>query len=150
MDINLPGMSGIECLQHIKDVLPTVRVVMVSALEDKATVQAAARAGCLDFVTKPFNVSQLLVTLYVAMSQHTRTFTSGHWAERWNLLNDHERMLVRLIARGQRDKEIADQFAEDEDKVHREIRTLRGKLRVSCRTETVEYLHRNEGFAESD
>ncbi|HVR37036.1 MAG TPA: response regulator transcription factor [Methylomirabilota bacterium] len=146
MDINLPGMSGIECARQLQADLPRVAVVMVSAIEDKATVQAAAQAGCSDFVTKPFNVSQLLTTLYVVMNQHTRTSASGHWAERWNQLTDHERMLARLIAKGLSDKVISGKVGRTESTLHWEIHSLLGKLHVQNRTEMVEYVYRNEGF----
>jgi DNA-binding NarL/FixJ family response regulator len=144
MDINLPGMSGIDCLRHLKVALPTVRVVMASGLNDQSTVKAAAQAGCSDFVTKPFDIPQLLATLYVAMNRSTVQSATGHWAEHWNQLTDRERLLVRLIARGLKNKEIADQLGVSSNTLGWEIRGVFDKLRVRSRAETVVYLCRNE------
>jgi DNA-binding NtrC family response regulator len=63
LDIGLPGMSGLEALQRIKQAYPEVLVVMITAFEDIATVVAAMKAGAHDYVVKPLHLDSLKVTL---------------------------------------------------------------------------------------
>jgi CheY-like chemotaxis protein len=57
LDIMMPGMSGIEVLQHIKDdeKHSQVSVIMISALDDQETIEECLQAGAEDYITKPFN-----------------------------------------------------------------------------------------------
>ncbi|MBI3330066.1 MAG: response regulator [Nitrospinae bacterium] len=59
LDVRMPGMSGLDVLRRIRAQGSTVRVVMLTALEDEATQQEARRLGADDYVTKPFRLSDL-------------------------------------------------------------------------------------------
>ncbi|MFQ5736407.1 MAG: sigma-54-dependent transcriptional regulator [Thermodesulfobacteriota bacterium] len=63
MDINLPGMDGIEALVRIKEVDPDVGVVMLSASNSVKQAVFALRKGAYDYITKPFDFDELLLTL---------------------------------------------------------------------------------------
>jgi len=71
MDIRLPDVSGIECTRRLALALPQLRIVMISALDDRQTVEAAIEAGCHNYVTKPFLAQQFLITLRCAMTSRS-------------------------------------------------------------------------------
>jgi DNA-binding NtrC family response regulator len=63
LDIGLPGMSGVEALEVIKDRHPQVIVVMITAYEDVPTVVSSMRNGAYEYVVKPVQMDALLVIL---------------------------------------------------------------------------------------
>jgi DNA-binding NtrC family response regulator len=67
LDIGLPGMSGIEALQKIKEMYPEIIVIMITAYEDVETVVAAMKYGAHDYVVKPLQMNALLVTVRNAL-----------------------------------------------------------------------------------
>lgn len=67
LDIGLPGMSGIEALQKIKEMYPEIIVVMITAYEDVETVVSAMKHGAHDYVVKPLQMNALLVTVRNAL-----------------------------------------------------------------------------------
>ncbi len=67
LDIGLPGMSGIEALQKIKEMYPEIIVVMITAYEDVETVVSAMKYGAHDYVVKPLQMNALLVTVRNAL-----------------------------------------------------------------------------------
>ncbi|HMP31621.1 MAG TPA: response regulator [Saprospiraceae bacterium] len=58
-DINMPGMSGLELLDHIKRDFPYIKVSMVSAYNDTENYQYAIQSGAKEFFVKPINFSAL-------------------------------------------------------------------------------------------
>ncbi len=67
LDIGLPGMSGIEALQKIKEMYPEIIVIMITAFEDVDTVVSAMKYGAHDYVVKPLQMNALLVTVRNAL-----------------------------------------------------------------------------------
>jgi len=57
LDIMMPGLSGFEVLEHIKqdDALKNISVIMISALDDRENIEKCLRLGAEDYITKPFN-----------------------------------------------------------------------------------------------
>lgn len=62
-DINMPGMSGLELLHHLGEYDTQLKTVMVSAYGDMDNIREAMNAGAFDFVTKPVDFGDLLVTI---------------------------------------------------------------------------------------
>lgn len=60
LDLTMPNMDGIECLTRVMQLLPTVSVLVVSALDDKATAIKAMKLGARGFIRKPFTDQQLI------------------------------------------------------------------------------------------
>jgi DNA-binding NtrC family response regulator len=58
-DINMPGMSGIELLQHVKKGYPSINVSMISAYSDTENYAKAIDSGAKEFFTKPINFESL-------------------------------------------------------------------------------------------
>ncbi|OQA33046.1 MAG: Chemotaxis protein CheY [Betaproteobacteria bacterium ADurb.Bin341] len=59
MDLTMPEMDGIECIRQIRAIDPTVRILVVSALTDKATAISALMEGAQGFLGKPFSEDDL-------------------------------------------------------------------------------------------
>lgn len=59
MDITMPHMDGIECIQRLVELKPEVRILVISALADKATAVDAMEKGANGFLHKPFTDRQL-------------------------------------------------------------------------------------------
>ena len=69
LDENMPGLSGLDTLQRIKEILPAVPVVMVTKSEEEDIMNQAIGANIADYLIKPVNPNQILLTL-------KKTFTS--------------------------------------------------------------------------
>lgn len=59
MDLTMPRMDGLECIRELKKRKPAVRILVVSALADKATAIQALKEGALGFLCKPFSEDEL-------------------------------------------------------------------------------------------
>ena len=69
MDIVMPRRSGIDAVRGIREVDPTAKVVMCSALGQESLVNEALGAGALDFIVKPFKPELVLATLRKALEK---------------------------------------------------------------------------------
>ncbi|NMG27726.1 response regulator transcription factor [Aromatoleum evansii] len=68
MDLTMPNMDGEACIERLAEVLPGARIMVVSALSDKATALRAVSKGAHGFLHKPFSEEQLVVALLELMS----------------------------------------------------------------------------------
>ncbi len=68
LDITMPGMDGLDCLDELMRIVPRARVLMVSALTDKATTLTALKRGARGFLYKPFTEDELMAALKDAIS----------------------------------------------------------------------------------
>ena len=59
LDINMPGMSGLEALKEIKKIDSSIKVIMLTVMDDERTRLEAARLGADEFITKPFATDYL-------------------------------------------------------------------------------------------
>jgi signal transduction histidine kinase len=71
LDIRMPGMSGIEVLQQLKEISPAVEVVMLTAYETVETARQALRLGACDYLTKPFDLETIRAAVWRAMERHS-------------------------------------------------------------------------------
>ncbi|OEU64883.1 MAG: Fis family transcriptional regulator, partial [Desulfobacterales bacterium PC51MH44] len=67
LDVGLPGMSGMQALEKIKQIHPDMIVIMITAFEDVSTVVEAMKIGAYDYVVKPVQMDALLVTMRNAL-----------------------------------------------------------------------------------
>lgn len=69
LDVKMPGMNGIEVLKKIKELEPGLEVIMISASRDVVSAVEAMKLGALDYITKPFEVKELLVVIEKALEK---------------------------------------------------------------------------------
>jgi DNA-binding NarL/FixJ family response regulator len=60
MDINLPGMNGVECVRKLKEMLPTIQVVMLTAYEDTENIFNSLAAGAAGYLLKRSKSAEIL------------------------------------------------------------------------------------------
>ncbi|MEK6324302.1 MAG: response regulator [Acidobacteriota bacterium] len=70
VDVGLPGMSGISLCRLIVNRSPRTVIVVVSGNTDTQSIAEAMKAGAADYITKPFNLSELLLTVERALGRH--------------------------------------------------------------------------------
>jgi DNA-binding NtrC family response regulator len=67
LDIGLPGMDGVQALEHVKESHPEVLCIMITAFEDVQTVVSAMKLGAYDYVVKPLHMEALKTTIQNAL-----------------------------------------------------------------------------------
>jgi DNA-binding NarL/FixJ family response regulator len=155
MDINLPGMSGIECTRALRAKLPDTEIVMLTMFEDAELIFAALRAGASGYLLKRFAAAELTTAIEQThrggspmtpqIARHVVRFfqTQGRAIAESDALTEREYDLLSLLARGRQYKEIADQLGISVDTVRSHIRRIYRKLHVHSRTEAaVKFLGR--------
>src|SRR5437899_6559286 len=70
LDIRMSGMSGVELLGKLKEIDPTIEVIMLTAYETIETARQALRLGACDYLTKPFDISTMRSAIASAMDHH--------------------------------------------------------------------------------
>lgn len=80
LDIVMPGMNGLEALQRILEIDPTIGVIMLSAVDDYKVVKKAIGKGAYDYITKPINLDYLELSILTRLAQ-TDLSVSGHRAK---------------------------------------------------------------------
>ncbi|MFW6369374.1 MAG: sigma-54-dependent transcriptional regulator, partial [Myxococcota bacterium] len=80
LDIQMPDMSGLDVLRHIREHYPDVQVVMASVLKEVPTVVESMKLGAFDFMTKDFRPSEILHKARQAV-EHGKTIRKVAWLE---------------------------------------------------------------------
>lgn len=147
MDIQLPGMSGIECVSQLKRVFPEILVIMITVYEDPDRIFSALRAGASGYILKrslpeevlsaireasgggaPMSgeIARKVIQYFNAQSQaddHVETLTS------------REKGVLDLVAHGFTNKEIAARLFVSVDAIRWHLKHIYVKLHVHSRTE---------------
>ena len=155
MDINLPGMSGIDCIKAIKEKCSSTQFMMFTVYENDEKVLQALKAGASGYLLKrtdpqriiesikelnqggspmSSNIARKLLNLFV----HEKTITKKE------VLSDRENEVLQLLADGLLYKEIADRLYIGHGTVRQHLHNIYEKLHVHNRTEAVnKYFERN-------
>jgi FixJ family two-component response regulator len=113
-DIRMPGMSGLELLDEVRQRFPGLAVVVVTAHGDVATARRAFLADAADFVEKPFDSSHILAAIANASTKLAAHAAAHPRAPRGKLpgevLTERERQVLDLIMQGLHNRQIASQL----------------------------------------
>lgn len=60
LDLSMPKKNGLEACEEILQALPNTKIVVISSLHDESVIQKAIAIGCIDYIKKPFEVSDIL------------------------------------------------------------------------------------------
>jgi len=155
MDINLPGMNGVECVRQLKNALPRLQVLMLTVYEDSDSLFKSFRAGASGYLLKRTASARLLEAIQDVyeggspmtpqLARRVVQFFSGAPQQDSPLskLTPGEREFLDQLANGYTYKEIADRMQITIDTVRSYVRTVYEKLHVHSRTEAVvKYLRR--------
>lgn len=107
MDVRLPGMSGLELLEHLKLQKNRLPVIIITGYGDVQMAVRAMKAGAVDFILKPLNDQCLLEVVQKCLSNAARDNSFAIISERINSLSERERQICNLILDGKLNKEIA-------------------------------------------
>jgi DNA-binding NarL/FixJ family response regulator len=156
MDINLPGISGVECVRRLKPQMPTTQVIMLTVYQNTEHIFNALAAGATGYMLKQTPPAELLSAIRDVqgggspMSGHiarkiVQSFQqAGKISEEAQSLSPRETEVLALLAKGFLYKEIADSMKVTYATVHTHIRHIYEKLHVRSRTEAVaKHLNQN-------
>ena len=149
MDINLPGINGIECIRRVKDKTPHTQFMMFTVYENDEKVFEALKAGASGYLLKntgllqiveslkelyeggspmSANIARKLVNLFRDPSKETTAI---------DVLSNRENEILQLLSKGLLYKEIADQLQITTGTVRQHIHKIYEKLHVQNRTEAI-------------
>lgn len=149
MDINLPGMNGVECVRRLKALLPATQVVMLTVYEDTENIFNALAAGASGYLLKRTPRAELLeairevhrggspMTAHIARKVVQSFQKAPAPAPPEASLSAREQEVLDLLSQGFLYKEIADKLNISYETVHTYVRRIYEKLQVRTRTEAV-------------
>lgn len=147
MDIQLPNMSGIDCLAQLKQIMPSVQIIMVTVYEDTERIFKALRMGACGYLLKRCTPEELLAAIRevrqggAPMSREIARKVIASFQEPITAamevedLTPREREILELLADGFSNKEIADRMGVSDGTVRWHLRHVYNKLHVRSRTE---------------
>jgi len=153
MDINLPGMNGVECVRKLKILLPATQVMMLTVYEDTDNIFNALAAGASGYMLKRTPAKELIEAIHevkrggspmtthiarkVVLSFQQSAATAAKHAGELSELSEREQQVLDLLSQGLIYKEIAEKLQISYETVHTYIRRIYEKLQVRTRTEAV-------------
>lgn len=155
VDINLPGMNGIECVAKLKIQLPQLQVLMLTRYEQSDMIFDSIRAGASGYLLKHTSAAELIQAVEqvhsggAPMTMQIARKVINHFQQIQKPASDVEKLSPReqevldLLAKGYLYKEIASHLGISINTLRNHLRTIYDKLHVHSRTEaTVKYLGR--------
>jgi DNA-binding NarL/FixJ family response regulator len=149
VDINLPGMSGIECVARLKESAPKTQLLMLTTYEDGEMIFESLRAGASGYLLKnmpPVELTQAIEQVHAGgspMSMRIARKVVKYFQEvkppppESPILTKREQDVLSLLARGYLYKEIADHLGVSLSTVRVHLQSVYGKLHVHSRTQAV-------------
>ena len=141
MDLRLPDMSGIAAVSAIRQHQPEARIVILTTFEGDAEVQRSLAAGARAYVLKSTSPEELVNIIRQVNSgkRYLPAQIAAELAQRVtdDAISEREVAVLRLIAEGNRNKEIAEKLNIAEDTVKSHIKRIMDKLGARDRTHAV-------------
>jgi DNA-binding NarL/FixJ family response regulator len=149
MDINLPGINGVECVRQLKQIAPHIQMVMLTVYEDTENIFAALAAGASGYMLKRTKTAELLeaikevqkggspMTAHIARKVVQSFQKGGPSSQPTENLSQREQEVLDCLSQGFLYKEIAEKLGISYETVHTYIRRIYEKLQVRTRTEAV-------------
>ena len=161
MDVRMPKKSGIEAAAEIKEILPHVKILMLTISDEEADLYEAIKAGASGYLLKEIPIEEVadairsvwagqsrispsmaskLLTEFAAMSKATDEKPTMPTPK----LTDREMEVLRLVAQGMNNRDIAKALYISENTVKNHIRNILEKLHLHSRMEAVVYAVREK------
>ena len=149
MDINLPRMTGIECVSRLKELLPKTQVLMLTTYEESDLIFDSLRHGASGYLLKNMLPAELIqaieqvhaggapMSMQIARKVVNHFQQAGHADSHEQRLTKREHEILALLAKGYLYKEIADLLGITLSTVRAHLHTVYEKLHVQSRTQAV-------------
>jgi DNA-binding NarL/FixJ family response regulator len=160
MDVRMPRRSGIEACTAIKDVVPSAKIVMLTISDDEVDLYDAIKAGASGYLLKEISIDEVaaairsvaggqsLISPSMASKLLTEFATMIKKGDEKQLpaprLTDRELEVLKLVARGLNNRDIAKELFISENTVKNHIRNILEKLQLHSRMEAVVYAVREK------
>ena len=141
VDLRMPGFSGIETLQGIREIAPATRSIVLSSFEFDEEIYAAVKAGAKGYIHKEAPAEEILRAVRavhggrrafprrIAERLSNESMTAG--------LSPREREVLQLVAKGLTNKEVANTLNISQFTVRNHLNHITEKLEVTDRTEAI-------------
>jgi DNA-binding NarL/FixJ family response regulator len=156
LDVRMPRMDGIQAARRIRELLPSTKVLMLTVSDEEDDLYEAVKAGANGYLLKEVSVEDVAAAIHAVVqgqslispsmaSKLLREFNAlaRQAAEREQLpapvLTPRELEVLRLVARGMSNKDVADQLFISENTVKNHVRNILEKLHLHSRMEAVMY-----------
>jgi two-component system NarL family response regulator len=156
MDVRMPRLSGIEAARQIREQLPSTRILMLTVSDEEDDLYESVKAGANGYLLKEISVDEVAEAIQAVVqgqsiispsmaSKLLNEFNSlaKRAAEREQhptpVLTARELEVLRLVARGNTNREVADQLFISENTVKNHVRNILEKLHLHSRMEAVMY-----------
>jgi NarL family two-component system response regulator LiaR len=159
MDLVMPKKDGLEAISEIKNVEPGIAILVLTSFSEEDKVFPAIRAGALGYLLKDSAPQQLLQAIYdvhrgeaslhpsIALQLIREINQPSDLPPAEEPLTKRELEVLRLVAQGMTNQEIAHKLYRSEWTVHTHVRNILSKLHLANRTQAALYALR-EGLAE--
>ncbi|HXF11388.1 MAG TPA: response regulator transcription factor [Desulfuromonadaceae bacterium] len=147
VDINLPGMSGIECVAKLKQAMPDLPILMLTTYEESELIFNSLRAGARGYLLKKMAAAELIPAIEqvhaggAPMSMPVACKVVDYFQQRRQAASDmlkltaREQEILALLSEGYLYKEIGDRLSISFSTVRAHLRNIYEKLHVQSRTE---------------
>jgi len=156
MDVGLPDGSGVEACREIRAQLPDTRMIMLTSYADDEAIMASIMAGASAYLLKQVRSSQLADAIQAVgrgeslldpqvtkrVLDQMREMASGNAADKHAQLTENENKILRLIAEGKTNREIAAEIYLSEKTVKNYVSSILSKLNLRRRSEAAAYIAR--------
>jgi two-component system, NarL family, response regulator LiaR len=144
LDLRMPQMDGLSCLAKIRKEFPDMKVAILSATQDEASIETALKRGANAYIVKTVNPEDLAAALRQTVEGTVFTTAGvsddhGQHAAKAAGLTDREVTILRAVARGLSNEAIAKELWVAEQTVKFHLTNIYRKLEVSNRTEAARY-----------
>jgi DNA-binding NarL/FixJ family response regulator len=149
MDINLPGISGVECTRQLRELLPSVQIVMLTVYDDSDRIFHALQMGANGYLLKRASADEILqaiqdvhrggapMSAYIARKVVQSFQRQAPSARPDEVLSKRESEVLGYVSRGYSDKEVADALGLTPATIRSYLKTIYGKLHVHSRTQAI-------------
>ncbi len=149
MDINLPGMSGVECTRQLRALLPDVQIVMLTVYDDSDRIFQALQMGAHGYLLKRASADEILqaiqdvhrggapMSAYIARKVVQSFQQQAASSRPDDALSKRESEVLAYVSRGYSDKEVAEALGLTPATVRSYLKTIYSKLHVHSRTQAI-------------
>jgi DNA-binding NarL/FixJ family response regulator len=153
-DLQMPGIAGSDCIERIRSQWPEVKIVVLSANDNRATIDAALRAGANAYIVKSADAVDVASVLRQAFSSavyhapvYAPSFATSPEEPAGPVLTERERSILSAVASGLTTAAISRDLWVSEHTVKFHLTNIYRKLGVSNRAGAVRYAFENDLIA---